>query len=650
MIMSILSLFLAVFGLGFLVFIHELGHYLMARRVGMRVEIFSIGFGSPIYKWERDGCTWQLCWIPFGGYVRIAGMDKEEGDPYLVKDGFFGKTPLDRIKVLFMGPFVNIVFAFLMFCCIWLLGGREKNFSEFTTRIGWVDPNSELYLDGIRPGDAIKGYGKESYKGSKDHLFAPLTEGPQIVVNGISNQAGQKVPFAYTVDVYPHPYHLEKGMVTAGILAPANYVIYTPLMTGISLPKSSPMYGSGLEPGDALVWVDGQKVYGLFQLKAILNERKAFLTLQRDGKIIHRRVPRVPVGELKLSKIYKEEIADWQFEAGLTKSVEADIMAIPYEISPDCTVEKVLPFIDSEIAMNVFKEPSFSEVEFPLEVGDVILAVDGFPVKYAYQLFYQLQNHKVNVIVDRSRVTQGKVSSDLADDEFDKMMEQKELDKIVASIGTGQPLAHLGNLHLLKPVTPKTHKELLASTELLAPTLERLEEQKKVVEKIENPEERARAKALVVAQESQMELGLLGVQDRKVTYNPDPVTQFWFVLADIMNVLTALVTGALNPKWVSGPVGIVQVMQTSWMVSIKEALYWMAWISVNLGVLNLLPVPVLDGGNICMALYEMVTGKQVKVKTMERLIVPFAILLVVFFVYLTFNDLARLLKQFFHIG
>ncbi len=61
MIMSILSLSLVVFGLGFLVFIYELGHYLMARRVGIRVEVFSIGFGSPIYKRERDGCTWQLC-------------------------------------------------------------------------------------------------------------------------------------------------------------------------------------------------------------------------------------------------------------------------------------------------------------------------------------------------------------------------------------------------------------------------------------------------------------------------------------------------------------------------------------------------------------------------------------------------------------
>ncbi|MFN4174342.1 MAG: site-2 protease family protein, partial [Parachlamydiaceae bacterium] len=62
-----LSLILAILGLSFLIFIHELGHYLMARREGMRVEIFSIGFGKPIFSWMKNGVKWQLGWIPFGG-------------------------------------------------------------------------------------------------------------------------------------------------------------------------------------------------------------------------------------------------------------------------------------------------------------------------------------------------------------------------------------------------------------------------------------------------------------------------------------------------------------------------------------------------------------------------------------------------------
>src|ERR1700730_4235279 len=96
---NLLHIFFAILGLSFLIFIHELGHYWMARRLGMRVEVFSIGFGTPIYSWERDGVRWQIGWLLFGGYVKIAGMETgEQQDPYAIKDGFFGKKPLDRIK------------------------------------------------------------------------------------------------------------------------------------------------------------------------------------------------------------------------------------------------------------------------------------------------------------------------------------------------------------------------------------------------------------------------------------------------------------------------------------------------------------------------------------------------------------------------
>src|SRR5438132_112941 len=108
--MTLVSLFyvvLAVLGLSFLIFIHELGHFWMARRVGMRVETFAIGFGKPIFSWIRDGVKWQIGWLPFGGYVKIAGTETEEGnDPFSVADGFYGKSPWDRIKVAIMGPLV----------------------------------------------------------------------------------------------------------------------------------------------------------------------------------------------------------------------------------------------------------------------------------------------------------------------------------------------------------------------------------------------------------------------------------------------------------------------------------------------------------------------------------------------------------------
>jgi regulator of sigma E protease len=173
MIMSIFYLLLAILGLGFLIFIHELGHYFVARRVGMTVEVFSIGFGPPIREWTFQGVKWKLCMLPFGGYVAIAGMNKKGNlEPHQIPDGFYGKKPLDRIKVAFAGPFVNIVFAFAAFCAIWVTGGQEKPFQEYTNVIGYVDPQSKLYINGIRPGDELTTLDGKSVGGYKDLLIS----------------------------------------------------------------------------------------------------------------------------------------------------------------------------------------------------------------------------------------------------------------------------------------------------------------------------------------------------------------------------------------------------------------------------------------------------------------------------------------------
>ena len=97
-----------------------------------------------------------------------------------------------------------------------------------------------------------------------------------------------------------------------------------------------------------------------------------------------------------------------------------------------------------------------------------------------------------------------------------------------------------------------------------------------------------------------------------------------------------------------GPVGIITIMQESWGYGFKEALYRLGHDQSDLGILNLLPVPVLDGGHICFSLWEIITGKPIKSKTMERLIIPFVVLLVALFIYLTYHDIMRIVSGFFH--
>jgi regulator of sigma E protease len=184
MIISFITTLLALFGLGFLIFIHELGHYFMAKKEKMNIEVFSIGLGKPFFSWMFQGVKWQLCYLPFGGYVKIAG-EKDQTTEHGA-DTFFGKTPWARLKVAIMGPLVNIVFALFLFGIIWLLGGKQESFSKHTRLIGYVDPSSELYKKGVRPGDEILSYNGQPFNGFKDLLYASVMKQKKVAIEGKS--------------------------------------------------------------------------------------------------------------------------------------------------------------------------------------------------------------------------------------------------------------------------------------------------------------------------------------------------------------------------------------------------------------------------------------------------------------------------------
>lgn len=652
MVFTFLYIILAILALSFLIFIHELGHYIMARRVGMRVETFSIGFGRPVYAWERDGVKWQIGWLLFGGYVKIAGMDTEnEPDPYRVPDGFFGKRPLDRIKVAVMGPLVNIVFAFFVFFLLWMAGGREKNFMEFTHIIGWVDPKSELYADGVRPGDEIVSFDGREYQSVTDLIYAPMTASSEMDVKGMKvNYATlDKTPFNYKVKPYPRPNTFQKGIQTSGIMLPANYIIYEKLSGGKENPllEGSPLEGSGIKYGDRIIWADGDLLFSGDQLDHILNDGRVLLTIKRGNETLQFRVPRVQVQELKLEPHFKDELNDWQFEAELNGVKIQNLYVIPYNLNNEGMVESEAKFIDMDNQLEAFPKHPASANEMPLQKDDKIIAVSGIPIEHSYQLLYQLQKNMVNLIVERETSLLKPVFWTKADAQFDEQVDWKDLQKITQSIGTKAPLASSGKLFLLKPVTPKPRSEFIQSPEKQAQFAAEVKEQKKEIAAIEDPEKRAQATQMLEHQEKRLLLGFVP-QDRKVGYNPTPTDLFANVFTQIWRTLSALFTGSLNPKWLSGPVGIVQVVYDSWLISIKDALFWIGAISLNLGVLNLLPIPVLDGGTILLCFFEMVTGKRLHPKTLEKLIIPFAVLLIGLFIFFTYNDLSRLLGGYLH--
>lgn len=139
---------------GAAVFVHEWGHYWMARRRGMKVEAFAIGFGPKIFGWTKDGIEYSWRWIPAGGFVRLPQM--------ITSEALEGKqdeaekippaSPLSKILVAFAGPFMNIVFAFAIACVIYVVGLPVL---VNPSVIGYVDPAAPEYEMGIRAGDQI---------------------------------------------------------------------------------------------------------------------------------------------------------------------------------------------------------------------------------------------------------------------------------------------------------------------------------------------------------------------------------------------------------------------------------------------------------------------------------------------------------------
>src|SRR2546423_3024524 len=108
---------------GAAVFVHEFGHFCMARRRGMKVEGFAIGFGPKVFSWVRDGIEYSWRWIPAGGFVKLPQMITSEAlEGAKTGEELPPVSPWSKILVAFAGPFMNLVFAFVIATVIYFTG------------------------------------------------------------------------------------------------------------------------------------------------------------------------------------------------------------------------------------------------------------------------------------------------------------------------------------------------------------------------------------------------------------------------------------------------------------------------------------------------------------------------------------------------
>ncbi|SHJ57679.1 site-2 protease. Metallo peptidase. MEROPS family M50B [Anaerobranca californiensis DSM 14826] len=143
-----MTIFLALIVFGLLVLVHELGHFLTARAVGIEVQEFAIGFGPTIFSWKKGVTQYSLRLFPLGGYVKVLGEEKEDFD----KEGsYHTKSVKQRFAFIFAGSFMNFVLAVILLFIVFTGFGLPANIPE----IGVVEEGGIAYQAGLKKGDYV---------------------------------------------------------------------------------------------------------------------------------------------------------------------------------------------------------------------------------------------------------------------------------------------------------------------------------------------------------------------------------------------------------------------------------------------------------------------------------------------------------------
>ena len=257
------SVFLIALFFGGSVFVHELGHFLAARRRGVHVERFSIGFGPKIFAWHgKDGVEYRISWLPFGGYValpQLANMGAIEGGTKTDVERLPPISYCTKLIVFAAGAAFNVLFAFVLACVVWWVG--QPTSADFnTTRIGDVLPTitlpdhtsvpSPAFEAGFKPGDIVRAI--------DGHAVANWPDLQQTLFSGSGRSADGRPKAVFTVErggqtieltVYPRLSGDER-LRHIGIAPAEELVIGTvdPTQLGGRI---------GLEPGDRITAYDG---------------------------------------------------------------------------------------------------------------------------------------------------------------------------------------------------------------------------------------------------------------------------------------------------------------------------------------------------------------------------------------------------------
>jgi regulator of sigma E protease len=263
-----------LFVLGVLVFVHELGHFLVARWHGVRVVTFSLGFGPKLVKFERGGTEYCVSAIPLGGYVKLAGEtveDSRTGQP----DEFLSKSKWVRFQVYIAGPIMNILLAIVVLAGVLANGADVPLYETSPPVIGSVVPGSPADQVGLQAGDLVVSVNGEPVPTWIDMQIAVLTKAnrelPLVV-----RRDGQTLELRITPEALGR---YESGDL--GVVA-----VMRPQIIQVT---RGPAERAGFEAGDVLLAVNGVRGLSREQIIEQIQQsagRPVSFTVEREGRPI----------------------------------------------------------------------------------------------------------------------------------------------------------------------------------------------------------------------------------------------------------------------------------------------------------------------------------------------------------------------------
>ncbi len=242
-------------GLAALIFVHELGHFLVARKVGVVVEKFSLGFGPKIVSFTRGGTEYLLAWIPLGGYVKMKG--EEVGEETTDEQGSFAAAPvLDRLAIAFAGPLFNILFAIAIYYCVYLVG-----VPALAPVVGTVKDESPALVAGLQTGDRILAIGDEKIL-YWEQLQKIVHKSPGRSLDFQVERSSGSIAHVPITPISEEISDLFGDKENVGLIG------ITPLVRNVfHVKEGSPADRAGIQEGDILVSVDNTIIFGWGDLK-----------------------------------------------------------------------------------------------------------------------------------------------------------------------------------------------------------------------------------------------------------------------------------------------------------------------------------------------------------------------------------------------